>query len=145
MAALVLLGSAPAFAQDDSAAPPMPMPLPGFHAPVDDTAADSAAPSDQAIAASAAQAAPAKPAPPQPAAPAGPPQPVKLTALVSDGGQPIGAGLVWRVYDSKPDVSGKLILAAKSEDPVANVTLSPGSYMVEVSYGRAQASDTLNV
>ncbi len=149
MAALVLLGSAPAFAQDESTPPPMPLPLPGFHAPVDDDTASGASVSPAAAAAVPAGASqpapPAKVPPPEPAAPAGPPQPVKLTALINDGGQPISAGLAWRVYDSKPDVSGKLVLAAKSNDAVAHVTLAPGAYMVDVAFGQAQASDTLNV
>lgn len=146
MAALLLLGASQAFAQDTP--PPMPMPLPGFHAPVDDGASGASDVSSGAPAAPGATApAPAPPAKPTPTppAPTGPPQQVKLTALVSDGGQPIGQGLAWRVYDNKPDASGKLILAAKSDDAVAHVSLVPGSYMVEVAYGRAQASDTLTV
>ena len=127
------------------------MPLPEFHAPVASDAAGgtdaggSTTPAGAQSAASTQQPPPAQKAPPAPAAPVGPPQPVKLTATVTDGGQPISAGLVWRVYNAKPDVSGKLILAAKSDDPVAQVSLAPGAYVVDVAYGRAQASDALTV
>jgi len=152
----------PAFAQD---AAPVPAPLPNFHEPV--ASGDEAAPADQQSqpdqtiqpppsAAPAPDApvtdtaAPAAAAPaPLPAVPVVPvkadPQPVTLTALVTDGGKPIGDGVVWRVFSAKPDGTGQLQLAAKSDSAVANVTLAPGNYVVHVAYGRAQASDTLVV
>src|SRR5690606_17511735 len=41
--------------------------------------------------------------------------------------------------------SGNLALAVKSEEPAPRLALAPGEYVVHVSYGRAQASDTLQV
>jgi hypothetical protein len=73
------------------------------------------------------------------------PQPVTLTAMVTDGGQAIGEGLVWRIFSTKTDTQGQLELAAKSDSAVAKVELSPGNYVVHVAYGRAQASDTIVV
>jgi hypothetical protein len=150
--ALVALLAAPAFAQD---APLMPAPLPTFHAPVTDDAAASDAVPDAGqqgtpLAPGAAlqeATPPPEAAPPEP--PAQPvvadPQPVRLEALVSDGGKMIEQGLVWRVFAAKPDGSGQLQLAAKSDDAVASIKLVPGNYVVHVAYGRAQASDTLTV
>ena len=39
------------------------------------------------------------------------PQPVTLTAMVTDGGQTIGEGLVWRIFSTKTDTQGQLELA----------------------------------
>jgi hypothetical protein len=73
------------------------------------------------------------------------PQPVTLSATIAQDGEAIGAGLVWRVFDTTPDPSGDLTLVAKSEDPVAELELAPGEYVVHVAYGRAQISDTMTV
>jgi len=73
------------------------------------------------------------------------PQPVMLSAEITEKGAKIGGGLVWRVYDSKPDDNGQLALVARSEDARPILKLPPGDYVVHVAYGDAQASDTLNV
>jgi hypothetical protein len=70
---------------------------------------------------------------------------VTLTALATDGGQPIQQGVVWRVFSTKPDAAGQLALAAKSDSAIAKIKLAPGQYVVDAAYGRAQASDTLTV
>lgn len=72
-------------------------------------------------------------------------QPVTLTAQITENGMNIPDGLVWRVFDTRTDTSGELVLAAKSEDATARLELVPGEYVVHVAYGRAQASDTLEV
>ncbi len=145
IAVVMLFAVLPAFGQDE--APPTPAPLPTFHAPVaggDASATDSAASDDSG--ATDDTAAPSTPPPAKPAVPlVTTPQPVTLTALVADGGQSIVQGLVWRVFGTKPDASGHLVLAAKSDAAVANVSLAPGDYVVHVAYGRAQASDTITV
>jgi hypothetical protein len=152
---LVVLAAAmalPALAQDDSA--PSPAPLPAFQSPVasgEDGAVPPANDSTQPAPASAddAGAAPASPPPATAKATAKAattvPQPVLLTASITDGGQPIGGGLVWRVFGTKPDHSGQLPLEARSTDAAAQLSLAPGDYVVDVAYGHAQASDTLSV
>jgi hypothetical protein len=145
LAVVGLLLALPAFAQDQPA--PVPAPLPAFHSPVasgdaagdgTDQQADPAGPDT----APAVQPVPAKAA----VAPVSTvPQPVTLTALISDGGDSIKQGVVWRVFNTKPDPAGQLVLAAKSDDAVAKVELAPGNYVVHVAYGRAQASDGLTV
>ena len=162
---LALLAAWPAFAQDDA---PVPAPMPMFHAPVvsdqapaapsaDDSSADSeqaaAPPDDTEPAAAEPPQAPASgdlqvPAPQtaaQAIAAVADPQPVTLQALVTDGGKTIGDGLTWRVFQAKPDGAGQLELAAKSDEAVAKIKLVPGNYVVHVAYGKAQASDTLQV
>ena len=74
-----------------------------------------------------------------------PKQPVRLTAQITENGMNIPEGLVWRVFDTRTDASGGLALAAKSESAAANFELSPGKYVVHVAYGRAQATETIDV
>lgn len=73
------------------------------------------------------------------------PQPVQLFARISADGAPIPDGLIWRIFDTKPDASGELALVAKSEGGPAQVDLAPGEYVVHVAYGRAQTSETMSV
>ncbi|HTN63870.1 MAG TPA: hypothetical protein VL147_20330 [Devosia sp.] len=73
------------------------------------------------------------------------PQAVSLTARITEDGSVIPEGLVWRIFDTKPDAKGELALVAKSDDATASLQLPPGEYVVHVAYGRAQASDTLSV
>jgi hypothetical protein len=73
------------------------------------------------------------------------PQPVMLSAEITEKGAKITDGLVWRIYDSKPDDNGQLALVARSEDAKPLLKLPPGDYVVHVAYGDAQASDTLSV
>jgi hypothetical protein len=72
-------------------------------------------------------------------------QPVVLTAQITEDGEAIPEGVVWRVFDTRTDSSGELALAAKSDDAMAHLSLAPGEYVVHVAYGQAQASDTLTV
>ena len=73
------------------------------------------------------------------------PQPVQLSARVADGSEAIPSGLVWRVFDARADASGDLAMVAKSDKAVADLALPPGEYVVHVAYGRAQASETMDV
>lgn len=73
------------------------------------------------------------------------PQPVTLTARIVDGGSPISDGLVWRIFESRPDANGELALIAKSEAGSAKLELPPGEYMLHVSYGQAQISEPISI
>lgn len=140
----------PAFALAQDA--PIPMPRPADRLPAAESSA--AAESTQADAADVAAPAVAPDITPLPeaatateavAAVAAEKQPVTLTAQITERGMNIPEGLVWRVFDTRTDASGELALAAKSEDAIARLELAPGEYVVHVAYGRAQASDTLEV
>jgi len=76
---------------------------------------------------------------------AGPPQPVTLVARITDDGEAISGGVIWRVFETRTDAKGDLALAAKSNDATAHLELSPGQYVVHVAYGRAQTTDTMTV
>ncbi len=141
-----LLATSFAFAED----PPVPMPRRPDRMPVaieqvqdnagPDVVADTP-PAPEAAAVDAAELAAAKAA----AEVAATPQPVTLVARITDDGQQIPDGLVWRIFETRTDASGDLALAAKSEDATARFALPPGAYVVHVAYGRAQTTDTLQV
>lgn len=134
------------FALAQDAPTPMPRPadrMPGTSAPAAASPAEvgsgqtpvAALPRDPA-AATAAEAV---------AAVALPRQPLHLTAQITENGMSIPEGLVWRVFDTRTDSSGELALAAKSDSAAATFELPPGEYVVHVAYGRAQASETVQV
>ena len=72
-------------------------------------------------------------------------QRVTLSAQITENGMNIPEGLVWRVFDTRTDASGDLALAAKSDNATATFELVPGEYVVHVAYGRAQATETIEV
>lgn len=73
------------------------------------------------------------------------PQPVTLMAKITEDGNSLPDGVTWRVFETRTDASGDLVLAQKSDDATAHLELPPGSYVVHVAYGRAQTTDTLTV
>ena len=73
------------------------------------------------------------------------PQPVTLMAKITEDGAALPDGVTWRVFETRTDASGELILAKKSIDATAHLELTPGNYVVHVAYGRAQTTDTLTV
>ncbi|MGV3651477.1 MAG: SPOR domain-containing protein [Devosia sp.] len=72
-------------------------------------------------------------------------QDVKLSAMITDGGTRINDGLIWRVFETRTNQQGELQLAGSSYDPEGTFKLAPGNYVVHVAYGRAQASEPLEV
>lgn len=157
LAAMLMLGLlAPAFAvaQDE---PPIPRPRPdrgdapaNMSAPPanDDVQGDGVPILDEPPSASALSPAAALPGSSAAAAidsAIATPQPVVLTAQITENGDNIPDGLVWRIFDAKTDAAGELALVAKSNEAMASFALPPGQYLVHVAYGRAQTSDTLDV
>ena len=152
LVACLLLLAAPALAEAQEKAPfPLPRPAdripegwspaasateeaPGDVAAIPEAPAVAPLPADNATNAAAAAAAVALD-----------PQPVTLTAQITEDGASIPEGVVWRIFDTKTDASGELALAAKSDESTANIRLAPGQYVVHVAYGRAQATDTIEV
>lgn len=129
-------------------AAPIPMPRPADRMPAADAVVREAGPADPAVHPEAIRVAPlteASTATEAVEAVAAKKQIVTLTAQITENGMNIPEGLVWRVFDTRTDTSGELALAAKSEDATARIELVPGEYVVHVAYGRAQASDTLEV
>jgi hypothetical protein len=71
--------------------------------------------------------------------------PITLTALLTDVGQSIDQGLVWRVFRDKalPDGKTKLVATHREASPVLH--LEPGDYLVNVAFGRANLTRKITV
>jgi hypothetical protein len=90
---------------------------------------------------------------PAPAAPAPAPAPaatgaggqVALSAVLTEEGQNIEQGLVWRIYRDSPGADGKPILLATHREAAPNLRLEPGTYMVNVALGRANLTRKITV
>ena len=61
---------------------------------------------------------------------------IALTALLTDDGQNIEQGLVWRVYRLGQGAE-KAAFVAQHRDASPTLRLEPGSYLVNVAFGRA--------
>jgi len=61
---------------------------------------------------------------------------VSLTALLTDDGQNIEQGLVWRVYRVGQGAE-KPALVAQQREPSPTLRLEPGNYIINVAFGRA--------
>jgi hypothetical protein len=72
-------------------------------------------------------------------------QDVQVAAYLTDDGPPIEQGLVWNLFqDSDQDLlPAKLIRTVREPSPL--LRLAPGRYLVNVSFGRAHMTRTLNV
>ena len=70
---------------------------------------------------------------------------VKLEAVLTDEGQRIDQGLVWRVFKSEQDASGRPKLMATLREPTPVVRLSPGDYSVNIAFGRANLTRKIQV
>ncbi len=69
---------------------------------------------------------------------------VQLEALLSDGGQKIKTGIVWRIYQhSEKRGQPRLIETQKKATPI--VKLKPGKYIVNAAFGRAYMNKTIYV
>ena len=55
------------------------------------------------------------------------PQPVTLMAKITDDGNTLPDGVTWRVFETRTDAAGDLVLAQKSDDATAHLELPPGS------------------
>ncbi len=72
-------------------------------------------------------------------------QPLTLIARISETGSVINDGVTWRIFEAEPAENGEMILLEKSENSIASFSLLSGDYIIHASYGRAQASETINV
>jgi hypothetical protein len=68
-----------------------------------------------------------------------------LAAKLTDDGEDIGRGLVWRVFRPEPGQDGKLPLVASAQGGTSLFHLEPGSYLVHASFGRAGATKRITV
>lgn len=62
---------------------------------------------------------------------------LRLEARLAKGGRTIDRGLVWRVFNPTPGPDGKLPLLATTRGGSATFAFQPGTYLVNVAFGRA--------
>jgi hypothetical protein len=72
-------------------------------------------------------------------------QPVQLVALLTEDGQRIEQGLVWRIYEETnlAERRGKLVLTDRAASPL--LALKPGNYIVNAAFGRAHLTRKIAV
>jgi hypothetical protein len=75
----------------------------------------------------------------------GPPGQLSLMALLTQDGQSIDQGLVWRIYRAEPGRDGKPQLLATNREPTPVLRLEPGDYLVNVAFGRANLTRKITV
>lgn len=69
-----------------------------------------------------------------------------LSAFLTQDGEPIDQGLIWRVYTETPGVDPpQPRLISTSKEPIPVVSLAPGSYIVNVAFGRAHLTRRITV
>lgn len=82
-----------------------------------------------------------------PAFPSGPAEAeasLSLSAILAGIGEPLRAGLVWRIYDDRSD-GNRPSIVARSTDPEPSFRLAPGAYVATVTYGFASASKRITM
>ncbi len=68
-----------------------------------------------------------------------------LAAMLSEDGEAIGSGLVWRVFKPDAAADGKLPLIAVGKGGSTSFELEPGSYIVHAAFGRAGATKRITI
>lgn len=79
------------------------------------------------------------------AKPSGPPSTLTLVAYLTDDGQRIDQGLVWRIFEDRPGSDGRNPLVSMHREASPVVKLQPGDYLVNAAFGRAQVTRKLAV
>lgn len=62
---------------------------------------------------------------------------LKLVALLTDNGQQIDKGIIWRVFQNVPGAEGKTKLLSTHREASPLIKLEPGDYVVNAAFGRA--------
>ncbi len=70
---------------------------------------------------------------------------VTLVALLTNDGQRIDQGLVWRVFQESPGGESRTRLLSTSRDANPELRLPPGNYVVNAAFGRAHLTRKINV
>jgi hypothetical protein len=70
---------------------------------------------------------------------------VKLEALLTNDGQRIDQGLVWRVFNARSETDGKPKLLATHREATPLLKVQPGDYTINVAFGRANLTRKITV
>ncbi len=82
--------------------------------------------------------------PPQ-IAPTAAPVALYLTARLGRDQPPLTNGLIWRIYNDRPDASGAFRLVKEEKVAAPTFVLPPGSYVIHVSLGQASAARVISL
>lgn len=70
---------------------------------------------------------------------------LSLSAVMSGSGQPLSSGVIWRVFDGRVQEDGSYRLIASNRDAKPSITVRPGEYLINASYGRANTTKRLTI
>jgi hypothetical protein len=70
---------------------------------------------------------------------------ISLSASMTDDGQLIDQGLVWRIYRDKPGTDGRPRLVSLHREAAPSLRLEPADYVINVAYGRANLTRKITV
>jgi hypothetical protein len=69
-----------------------------------------------------------------------------LEARLTDGGEPLTNGIIWRVFAAQTGEDGELPLVLETQPGgTADVKLPPGDYLVHAAFGRAGATKRVTI
>ena len=71
--------------------------------------------------------------------------PVTLVAVLTEDGQQIDRGLVWRIFELPSSAKGAPKLLATSRQPAPSLLLASGNYVVNAAFGRAHLTRKITV
>lgn len=71
---------------------------------------------------------------------------IVVSAYLTQDGEPIDQGLVWRVYSETPGIDPpQPRLLSTTKDAAPTLQLAPGTYVINVAYGRAHLTRRIEV
>lgn len=68
-----------------------------------------------------------------------------LEAKLTDKGDVLKKGVVWRIFSDRPGGDGKLPLVREAKGGTVHLPLKPGSYIVHAAYGKAGISKRVKI
>lgn len=68
-----------------------------------------------------------------------------LAAILTEGGEPVPSGVVWRVFRAQPAIDGSFELVEESTEPRPDFLLPADDYIVHVAYGRADTAKRISL
>ena len=70
---------------------------------------------------------------------------LRLSATLTKDSTILTSGMIWRVFSSKPDDDGTYKVVARSVESSPVFELSPGTYIVHLAFGRANATRDISI
>jgi hypothetical protein len=68
-----------------------------------------------------------------------------LSAVLSDGGAPLQAGLHWRIFNERTETDGSHAMVAESTAAQPTLAAPPGEYVVHLAFGLASATKRISL